>query len=95
MLSDLRLATVPRVLPDAAVGVFKDSYLLNFLDLPETHSEADLQAGLLMNLRKFLMELVDGFAFVGEKFVSRWEIKTLSWICSFTIATFSVSLLLR
>jgi predicted nuclease of restriction endonuclease-like (RecB) superfamily len=67
MLSDLKLATVSRVLPEAAAGVFKDSYLLDFLDLPETHSEADLQAGLLLNLRKFLMELGDGFAFVGEK----------------------------
>jgi len=40
MLSDLKLATVSRVLPDTAAGVFKDSYLLDFLDLPETHSEA-------------------------------------------------------
>jgi predicted nuclease of restriction endonuclease-like (RecB) superfamily len=67
MLSDLKLATVSRVLPENAAGVFKDSYLLDFLDLPDTHSEADLQAGLLLNLRKFLMELGDGFAFVGEK----------------------------
>ena len=67
MLSDLKLAAVPRVLPGNAVGVFKDSYMLDFLDLPETYSEADLQAGLLLNLRKFLMELGDGFAFVGEK----------------------------
>lgn len=41
--------------------------MLGILDLPETHSEADLQAGLLLNLRKVLMELGDGFAFVGEK----------------------------
>jgi predicted nuclease of restriction endonuclease-like (RecB) superfamily len=67
MLSDLKLATAPRVLPENATGVFKDSYLLDFLDLPETHSEADLQTRLLLNLRKFLMELGDGFAFVGEK----------------------------
>jgi predicted nuclease of restriction endonuclease-like (RecB) superfamily len=67
MLSDIKLATVSRVLPENAAGVFKDSYLLDFLDLPETHSEADLQAGLLLNLRKFLMELGDGFALVGEK----------------------------
>lgn len=67
MLSDLKLATVSRVLPESAVGVFKDSYMLDFLDFPETHSEVDLQAGLLLNLRKFLMELGDGFAFVGEK----------------------------
>jgi len=67
MLSDLKLATASRVLPESATGVFKDSYLLDFLDLPDTHSEADLQAGLLLNLRKFLMELGDGFAFGGEK----------------------------
>ena len=67
MLSELKLATASRVLPENATGVFKDSYLLDFLDLPDTHSEADLQTGLLRNLRKFLMELGDGFAFVGEK----------------------------
>jgi predicted nuclease of restriction endonuclease-like (RecB) superfamily len=67
VLSDKKLAAVTRVLPQDATGVFKDSYLLDFLDLPQRHSEADLQAGLLRNLRKFLMELGDGFAFVGEK----------------------------
>ncbi len=56
-----------RVLPQDATGTFKDSYLLDFLDLPEDHNEADLQSALLQNLRKFLMELGDGFAFVGEK----------------------------
>ncbi|MGD0442587.1 MAG: PDDEXK nuclease domain-containing protein [Edaphobacter sp.] len=67
MLSDLKLATPSRVLPQDATGVFKDSYLLDFLDLPQRHSEADLQTSLLRNLRQFLMELGDGFAFVGEK----------------------------
>jgi predicted nuclease of restriction endonuclease-like (RecB) superfamily len=67
VLSDKKLAPTVRVLPQDATGVFKDSYLLDFLDLPERHSEADLQTGLLRNLRMFLMELGDGFAFVGEK----------------------------
>jgi predicted nuclease of restriction endonuclease-like (RecB) superfamily len=67
MLSDLKLASVVRVLHQNATGVFKDSYLVDFLDLPETHSEPDLQKGLQRNLRKFLMELGDEFAFVGEK----------------------------
>jgi len=34
---------------------------------PEAHRESELQVALLLNLRKFLMELGDGFAFVGEK----------------------------
>lgn len=67
MLSDKKLAPALRVLPQDATGVFKDSYLLDFLDLPERLSEADQQTSLLRNLRKFLMELGDGFAFVGEK----------------------------
>lgn len=66
-MSDKRLEPALRVLPQDATGVFKDSYLLDFLDLPESHSEADLQTGLLRNLCKFLMELGDGFTFVGEK----------------------------
>ena len=66
-LASKKLAPAVRDLPQDATSVFKDSYLLDFLDLPERHKEAELQAGLLHNLRKFLMELGDGFAFVGEK----------------------------
>lgn len=67
MLAGTKLATVSRVLPKPSAGVFKDSYLLDFLDLPEPHSEANLQRSLLQNLKKFLLELGEGFAFVGEK----------------------------
>ena len=67
VLASKKLAPAVRDLPQDSTGVFKDSYLLDFLDLPERHSEADLQAGLVHNLRKFLMELGDGFAFVGER----------------------------
>jgi predicted nuclease of restriction endonuclease-like (RecB) superfamily len=51
-----------------AQTVFKDSYLIDFLDLPEVHSEQDLQRGLVANLRKFLLELGADFTFVGEQF---------------------------
>ena len=53
----------------AAGSVFKDTYLLDFLDLPEGHSEGDLQRGLISNLKKFLIELGRDFAFVGEQYV--------------------------
>jgi len=66
-LAGKKLVPAVRDLPQDSTGVFKDSYLLDFLDLPERHSEADLQAGLVHNLRQFLLELGDGFAFVGEK----------------------------
>lgn len=53
--------------PEAAT-VFKDSYLIEFLDLPTPYSEDDLQRGLVANLRRFLLELGGDFTFVGERF---------------------------
>ena len=40
-----------RVLLRTPPVILKDSYLLDFLDLPDRHSESDLQTGLLRNLR--------------------------------------------
>ncbi len=51
--------------PDAT-SVFKDAYLVEFLDLPAAHSEEDLQRGLMVNLRQFPLELGGDFTFVGE-----------------------------
>lgn len=42
--------------PEAA-SVFKDSYLLEFLGLPQRHVEADLHRGLLLRLKEVLIEL--------------------------------------
>jgi predicted nuclease of restriction endonuclease-like (RecB) superfamily len=53
--------------PDA-LNVFKDSYLVEFLDLPQGHAEADLHRGLLHRLRDFLIELGRDFCFVGSEF---------------------------
>ena len=58
---------VPQLHPTAGT-VFKDTYLLEFLNLPEIHSEADLQQGLVSNLRKFLLELGRDFCFIGEHY---------------------------
>jgi predicted nuclease of restriction endonuclease-like (RecB) superfamily len=58
---------VREIHPDAA-SVFKDSYLVEFLDLPANHLESDLQRGLLVQLRQFLLELGRDFCFVGSEF---------------------------
>ena len=47
---------------------FKDQYVVDFLDLPEGHSERDLQKGLLRHLRSFLLELGRDFCFIGSPF---------------------------
>ena len=53
---------------DAAAGAFKDGYVVEFLNLPAGHSEADLHRGLLTELRRFLIELGRDFCFVGSEF---------------------------
>jgi predicted nuclease of restriction endonuclease-like (RecB) superfamily len=53
--------------PDAA-GVFKDSYVVEFLDLPHGHSEGDLHRGLVSRLKDFLIELGRDFCFVGSEY---------------------------
>ncbi|MBS0469292.1 MAG: DUF1016 family protein [Proteobacteria bacterium] len=53
--------------PDAAT-VFKDSYLLEFLGLPQNHAEVDLHRGLLLQLKDFLIELGRDFCFVGSEY---------------------------
>lgn len=51
-----------------AAALFKDSYAVEFLDLPADHSEADLHRGLVEQLRAFLIELGRDFCFVGSEF---------------------------
>lgn len=60
-------AVVAQTHPDAP-SVFKDSYLLEFLDLPQGHVEADLHRGLLLRLKDFLIELGRDFCFVGSEY---------------------------
>lgn len=36
---------------------FKDNYVLEFLGLPETHSESDLQKALTQHMKAFILEL--------------------------------------
>jgi predicted nuclease of restriction endonuclease-like (RecB) superfamily len=68
LLSKPKLAPVVRELYPEAAEVFRDTYVLDFLDLPASHSEKDLQNGLVMNLRKFIMEAGRDLCFVGQEF---------------------------
>lgn len=47
---------------------FKDPYIFEFLDLPDTHNENDLEKALIKNLQKFIIELGKGFTFMGNQF---------------------------
>ena len=58
---------VTQIHPGAA-SIFKDSYLVEFLDLPAAHLEGDLQRGLLSQLKQFLLELGRDFCFIGSEY---------------------------
>jgi predicted nuclease of restriction endonuclease-like (RecB) superfamily len=51
-----------------ALDIFRDAYFVEFLNLPDGHSEADLHQGLLRNLKDFLAELGRDFCFVGSEY---------------------------
>jgi predicted nuclease of restriction endonuclease-like (RecB) superfamily len=68
VLSPVILSPAVTELHPAAAEVFKDAYLLEFLDLPSPHSEANLHDGLIEQLKQFLIELGRDFCFVGSKF---------------------------
>lgn len=69
MLSPTKVsAALTQMHGDAAAGVFKDAYSVEFLNLPADHTEADLHGGLLGQLRAFLIELGRDFCFVGSEF---------------------------
>jgi predicted nuclease of restriction endonuclease-like (RecB) superfamily len=47
---------------------FLDSYVLEFLDLPEKYSENDLKRAFIKNFKKFILEIGKDFSFVGEEY---------------------------
>jgi predicted nuclease of restriction endonuclease-like (RecB) superfamily len=59
---------VTQLHPDAETA-FKDSQLVDFLNLTEGRSEQELQAAIIANLKRFLLELGRDFAFVGEQYL--------------------------
>ena len=46
----------------------KDPYLFDFLTLEVPFHERELETGLMAHLQKFLLELGQGFAFVGRQY---------------------------
>jgi predicted nuclease of restriction endonuclease-like (RecB) superfamily len=68
VLSPAKVSPPLTQMPGDAAAAFKDTYLVEFLNLPQSHTEADLQRALVANLRQFLMELGGDFTFVGEQY---------------------------
>ena len=56
-------------IPTKSEELIKDPYVLEFLDIGEKHiyTEKQLETRILDNLQKFLLELGQGFSFVGRQ----------------------------
>lgn len=68
VLSPAKVSPVVAQMHPEALGIFKDSYMVEFLELPREHSESDLHRGLVHRLKDFLMELGRDFCFVGSEY---------------------------
>lgn len=59
---------LPAPQSDLAQQTLKDPYIFDFLTLTEPFHEQELEAELLRHVEKFLLELGQGFAFVGRQY---------------------------
>ncbi|MBT9596769.1 MAG: DUF1016 family protein [Vitreoscilla sp.] len=59
--------TLPPADSDMASQVFKDPYLFDFLGADAPRREQHLEQGLIAHIQKFLLEIGQGFAFVGRQ----------------------------
>ncbi len=59
---------LPSPQSDLARDLLKDPYIFDFLTLEETFYERELETELVRHLEKFLLELGQGFAFVGRQY---------------------------
>lgn len=59
---------LPAAMSDLAQQTLKDPYCFDFLTLNESYNERQLQDALTAQLTRFLLELGNGFAYVGQQY---------------------------
>lgn len=68
MLGKVNIASLPNKFSQDITNAFKDSYVFEFLNLPEPHSESDLQKSLIKQMKNFILELGRDFIFIDEEY---------------------------
>jgi predicted nuclease of restriction endonuclease-like (RecB) superfamily len=68
MIGNSKLSTVLRETNPGIGKTFKDSYIFEFLNLSEDHSESDLQKGLVHQMKTFILEIGKDFLFISEEY---------------------------
>ena len=66
MLSSEKLEPIP--VTNAIKNNFLDTYVLEFLNLPEKFSEHELKKAIIANLKDFILEIGKDFTFVDEEY---------------------------
>ena len=66
MLSSKKL--MPESVPQDVRGSILDTYVLEFLNLPEQFSERNLRKAITDNLKQFILEFGKDFTFIGEEY---------------------------
>lgn len=61
-------ATLPDVQGDLAQQLLKDPYCFDFVQLTERYNEKELKDALVHNVEKFLLEMGNGFAYMGREY---------------------------
>ncbi len=59
---------LPKIHSQLAQETLKDPYNFDFLDLRQSHDEKELEDALMKNMTKFLLELGQGFSFLGRQY---------------------------
>lgn len=68
MIGKSKLSPVLREINQDVTKAFKDSYVFEFLNLPEPHNESELQRGLVKQIKNFVLELGKEFLFISEEY---------------------------
>ena len=66
MLSSEKQA--PEIVSQSIRNSILDTYVLEFLDLPEQYSERNFRKAIIENLKQFILEFGRDFTFIGEEY---------------------------
>jgi predicted nuclease of restriction endonuclease-like (RecB) superfamily len=68
IMGNVQLSPKIKEIHPTVVNNFKDSYVFEFLNLPQNHTESDLQQGLISQMKNAILELGKDFLFVQQEY---------------------------
>ncbi|MCT3704348.1 DUF1016 domain-containing protein [Elizabethkingia anophelis] len=68
MIGNVQLSPQIKEMQIGITNTFKDNYVLEFLNLPESFSESDLEKGIIAQMKNFILELGKDFLFVDQQY---------------------------